>query len=466
MQQAQGRRRTVLAVDIGTSSLKGGIIDEEGALLEWAKVTFGAPSGDGYRHWDARLWLEAFSRLCGQLEGVRKTAALTVSGNGPSLVPLDAEGRPVAEALLWIDGRELRKGGTKSFFLPKAAWFAENRPAQYAESSFFLGCPEYLAYVLSGKKAAFTPSQEFVEYIWTREEIEDYGLNPSQFPEPMHTGSILGEVHEESAKRFGLRRGTAVIAGGADFLMALLGTGAVEPGITCDRTGTSEGINCCSAASVEHPRIRNLPHAIAGYYNAAGILSSTGLIFEWFRRLTGQQDRDYGDMLQEIRQVERSPTLPYFFPSLHRGAVWEFSGGAFTGLEAEHGAAEMGRAVVHSVGFGIRNLIETLEQKGCRIGSMRVSGGQGRNRVWNQMKADMTGKRIEIPAIIDAELTGGAIAAFSALDGAGLAETAGRLVRIEEVFFPDDNYADQYREEYEEYERICERMLPVIGRAI
>jgi xylulokinase len=146
--------------------------------------------------------------------------------------------------------------------------------------------------------------------------------------------------------------------------------------------------------------------------------------------------------------------------------VWEFSGGAFTGLEAEHGAAEMGRAVVHSVGFGIRNLIETLEHKGCRISALRVSGGQGRNPVWNQMKADMTGKRIEIPEIIDAELTGGAIAAFSALDGIGLAETAARLVRIEEVFVPDDAYAAQYLEEYREYERICEKMLPVFAEHV
>ncbi|MFO7850787.1 MAG: FGGY-family carbohydrate kinase, partial [Spirochaetia bacterium] len=276
------------------------------------------------------------------------------------------------------------------------------------------------------------------------------------------TGTILGGVTEEASAEFGLSPGIPVISGGSDFLMALLGSGTVEPGITCDRTGTSEGINCCSRVPVSHPRIRTLPHAVEGYYNAAGILSSTGMIFEWFRRLTGQQHRNYEEMLEDIRRLEKNNGPPYFFPSLHRGAVWEFSGGAFTGLEADHGAEDMGRAVVNSIGFGIYNLIETLEHEGCRISSLRVSGGQGKNSVWNQMKADMTGKRVEIPRIIDAELTGCAVAAYSALDNESVVDTARRLVGIEEVFYPDRDLHREYREQYREYERMCARMLQVL----
>ncbi|MFP4267016.1 MAG: xylulokinase [Spirochaetaceae bacterium] len=458
--EVQKNPRSILVMDIGTSALKGGIIDENGRLLDWGKVHFEIRSSGEYRKWNPRRWVEACAQLCAGLDGVEKAAAVVISGNGPSLVPLDEDGEPSAEVLLWIDGRESRKEGTFSFFLPKAAWFAENRREEYKKTRMFLGSPEYLSFVLCGERAAFTPSNEFGRYIWTGEEIDAYGLSRKQFPPLVKTGTVLGGVTGRAADELGLSPGIPVISGGYDFLMALLGSGTVEPGITCDRTGTSEGINCCSKEPVSHPRIRTLPHAVEGYYNAAGILSSTGLIFEWFRRLTGQQHRNYEEMLEDIRRVEGESGPPYFFPSLHRGAVWEFSGGAFTGLEADHGAEEMGRAVVHSIGFGIYNLIETLEQKGCNISSLRVSGGQGKNSVWNQMKSDMTGKCVEIPAIIDAELTGCAVAGYSALDKGDLVETARRLVRIEEVFYPDAALHRLYREQYGEYERICEGMLP------
>ena len=72
-------------------------------------------------------------------------------------------------------------------------------------------------------------------------------------------------------------------------------------------------------------------------------------------------------MMNEIRQIGHDLHIPGFYPSLHRGAVWEFSGGLFVGLEADHGPAEMGRAVTNAIAYGVRDLIETLERNVHRI---------------------------------------------------------------------------------------------------
>jgi xylulokinase len=169
-------------------------------------------------------------------------------------------------------------------------------------------------------------------------------------------------------------------------------------------------------------------------------------------------------MLEEIRAAAGKEAAPYFFPSLHRGAVWEFAGGVFAGLEAEHGEVEMGRAVVNSIGFGIRDLVETLEAHGCGIEALRVSGGQGRNEVWNRMKAEMTGKRVEIPEVIDAELVGCAAAGFTALGRMpGLRESAERLVRIAAVFEPDPGSAGEYARAYEKYQAIREKIVELFA---
>jgi xylulokinase len=460
-------RPSILAVDVGTSTMKGGLIDTEGNLLAVERITLADSGSARFDRWSPAAWEEAFGAICRSLQtadGRWKIEAAAVSGNGPTLVPIDRQGEAMERAYLWLDGRERPLSGEPSFFLPKAAWIAAERPEEYEATDFYLGCPEYISYLLSGEAAGFTPSREFAPYMWNREGCSAYGLEAEKFPPLVKTGTVLGRVNDRGARLSGLQRGVPVVAGGSDFLLSLLGTGAVYPGRTCDRAGTSEGINCCSSRPVRDERIRCLPHAVEGYYNAAGILSSSGRIFEWFRRISGQRNREYTEMLEEIRKLGGNEGAPYFFPSLHRGAVWEFSGGVFAGLEAEHGEAEMGRAVVNSIGFGIRDLVETLESHGCSLETLRVSGGQGRNETWNRMKADITGKPVEVPEVIDAELLGCAVVCHTALGRAGsVQESAEELVRILARYEPDPFAHAEYGRAYGRYQEIRERIVELFS---
>jgi len=452
------------AVDVGTSSLKAGLIDAGGSLIEWARVPFELEGQGPLETWPAESWWDALLSALHSFSEPSCIAAIAISGNGPTIVPIDRNGKTLSEASLWINKRDRAVPEEPSFFLPKVGWLAQNKPDVYEAAAAFLGCPEYLAFQLTGEFSAFTPSGEFAPYIWNESGICAYGFDEDKFPSLLKTGKLVGKVHRQASEMSGLPTETPVVATGADFLMSLLGTAVTVPGRTCDRTGTSEGINCCSNRKITHPQIRCLPHTIEGMYNIAGILSSTGRIFEWFRSFSNQKHRSYYQMLKEVAEVNPSNDLPYFFPSLHRGAVWEFSGGVFTGLEAHHGAAEMGRAVVSSIGFGIRDLIEKIEEENCKVATLRVSGGQGRNTIWNQMKSDITGKVIEVPRIIDAELTGGAIAAFTYLGiGGNLASVAEELVKIDERYEPDQQAYRIYSEEYDYYTRHCDRIIAALA---
>jgi len=218
-------------------------------------------------------------------------------------------------------------------------------------------------------------------FFWSADAISSYGLDAEKFPSFARPGNFIGRVTAASSVETGIPEGIPLYAGGSDFLMALLGTGAIAPGKTCDRAGSSEGINYCSKTKVRHERIRCLPHVIPGLYNAAGILASTGRIFEWFRRFSGQTDVPYEDMLTRIRDVGHDVSIPFFFPSVRRGAVWQFSGGLFSGLEDSHGAAELGRAVVNAIGFGVKDCVDTLSSAGCPVSELVVSGGQALSSV-------------------------------------------------------------------------------------
>jgi xylulokinase len=244
--------------------------------------------------------------------------------------------------------------------------------------------------------------------------------------------------------------------------MSLLGTATVQPGRTCDRAGTSEGINHCRATATDSEEVRCLPHVVPGLWNVAGVLSSTGRIFEWFRRISRQGAVGYERMLAEIEAVGFDEE-PYFFPSMHRGAAWEFSRGMFVGLRSDHATAQMGRGVVHSIGYAVRQSIESLRRAGCDVTELTACGGQAKNPVWNQLKADITGVPVTCPEVIDAELVGNACCARAGLgDFASPRDAAEGLVRFTRTFVPSSARHQTFTSGYETYLKTYERFLAAL----
>lgn len=456
-------QRSILCVDIGTSSIKGALVNQDGVIIDWDREYLLSGIWEDFENWDPRRWVDAFARLTARLQNRDKADALAISGNGPTLVPIDPDGNPLGNALMWIDKRARSIAGEKSFFLPKIKWLAEEQPELYESTSLFLPCSEYLAYVLTGEAAAVTPSTEFSPYLWTPEGVTRYGIEPEKLPPLVGTGELLGCIRKKKAEQFDLPENLPVYTSGSDFIMALLGTGTIRPGITCDRAGTSEGINHCTTAPVKSGRLRTLPHIVEGLYNVAGILSSTGRVFEWFRKMSGQERISYLDMLTQIASLPHKIDKPIFLPSLHIGPTWEFSGGAFMELQPSHGNREMGRAVVESIGFAIRDLIETMEEQGCRIPELRVSGGQARNPVWNQMKADITGRRVLVPEVIDSELLGSAACSLLGMgEFDSLISASDALVRFGDIFEPNPKEHEGFTDSYHDFVEISRRIVGVI----
>ena len=434
--------------------MKGGLVSSEGELVAYHRVTYWEKTRQDYHAWDPGVWVEALREIVASVGGYQRISAVAVSGQGPTVIPVDSDGKVLFYALLWMDKRNLRQEGTKSFFLPKIAWFRENHPDLYEKTKWFLSCAEYLNFFLTGEARTITPSKEFIPYIWHSDDSAKYGLDLAKLPPFATMTDAVGSVTEHSSTFTGIPAGVPVVAAGSDFLVALLGAGAVEPGRTCDRAGTSEGINHCATAPLADKRLRTLPHAIDGLYNISGILSSTGRLFEWLRRITGQSDRSYREILQEIENLPLERSRPYFFPSFEKNGDFEFARGGFLELHPDHTRDDMGRAVVESIAFGIRRVLETMESNGLAIDELRVTGGQARNVIWNQLKADITGKRILVPEIEDAELLGSASCALVRQGEFGsLREASGALVKVRAVFNPRAGRHQAYNGLYENYRK-------------
>ncbi len=443
--------RRILAIDIGTSSLKAAVLTGRGTVVAHVRQPL-MQSGEHLDQWSAERWHRAMADALPRVLDGGGIDALVLSGNGPTVVPVDESGNVVDPVLLWLDGNEERLAGERSFYLPKIAWFRKNRPEAFARVRTFFAFPEYLAFRLTGEAATASPNDDFTSYIWSPDAIDRYGFPRNLFPDVVPIGTVVGRVRPDRAAELGIPAGTPVVLGGADFLMSLLGTATVAPGRTCDRAGTSEGINHCSDSEIHEEGLRLLPHVVPGLHNVAGILSSTGLLFEWFRSFSGQEGRDYGEMMREIVDEEENTDLPWFFPSIHEGAAWEFRSGMFIGLGAQHSRAEMGRAVVLSIGFAVREAVDFLDAAGAAVTELRACGGQAKNTIWSQMKTDIVGRPMRIPKVVDAELTGNLCAGLVALgEFSDLRSASEETVSFAQTFDPRPALTRRYDEQYHAY---------------
>ncbi|MDR2343127.1 MAG: sugar kinase [Spirochaetaceae bacterium] len=404
----------ILCADVGTTSLKAALIDIGGGekrLLAFSRETYQASGGAAG---SAELWEAAFYRAVKVLRGLAPAAsieALCISGNGPTLVPLEGNaltGRALPP-LHWFSPKlpapPSGDGGARSLFLPYAAYFRQNEPQNYAKTDIFLSCQEWLSARLGAAPVTVLPTAYYRPYYYDEKQLAAFSLDSRKFPPFAPLGTFIGHVSTKAARLGGLVAGLPIVSGGPDFIMALLGSGAVEPGLVCDRAGSSEGINVCvkeapPAAAVAAPPLRSLPHAVEGLWNVSVVLPESGSIFDRYRLETGQQDIPYEEMLKNMACAA-----------------------------AGEGAAL--HPVLQKIADGVRLALETLRKAGYPVSEMRHSGGQAKSRLWNSLKADVCGCTLLVPEIVDTELAGNAAAATFALgDSRSIAAACKKIVVI------------------------------------
>lgn len=354
-----------LCLDIGTSSLKGAVISSEGKLVSDGRIYYK----------EGVVWQQALCELMQKLDRTFSVSAVAVSGSGPTFIPLKKDastGRP----LLWNDKKEKPLVSGKSLYLPKLMWLKENRPEEYEEACCFLTMDGFFNWMLTGCCRTPIFDDRFIPFFWSREDAAKNGIDFGKLPPLVHAGEKVGEVTPDAGKKFGIKAGTPVFAGGSDFLMAVLGTATLKPGQVCDRAGTSEGINYCIAGEKEtsDPVLRVMPHITPGCTNISVRLENSAHLIE-------SDQEQYGNQLCR--------------------------------------------------------LLQALEQEGCAATALRMSGGQAKNPEWNQLRANITGMKVLVPEIEDGELTGCACAAFAGLGLYGTpARAAEAMVRIRREYLP------------------------------
>ena len=342
------------------------------------------------------------------------------------------------------------------------AWLKENDRKAYAAARSVLMPKDYINFRLTGETAMDSgdASCSFLmaprERRWSRTMIDLLGLDAAKLPPIREPLEILGAVTAEAAAETGLREGTPVLVGGADYPVALLGSGACRPGLASDVTGTSCILTLIADAPLLDPEVCNVA-TVEGHWGSFVLLETGGDAVRWARRAFHDKALSYDEITARAAAAPPGSDGLFFMPYLtgerlgaHRNARAQFFG-----LGASHGLAHLHRAVLEGVAFAAARHLRIMEKAADHsIERVIASGGGAKTNLWLKIKASLYGVPILVPKEPECGVIGCAAMAATAAGWFTRVEDAiaSYVLYIEEIS-PDPGWAQTYA-----------RMQPIFDR--
>jgi xylulokinase len=439
-------------LDVGTSSLKGLAVAEDGAVVasEVEEYPLATPR-PGWSEQDPELWWRAAERV---LERLRRAAGdpagIGLSGQMHGLVALDSADRVLRPAILWNDQRtaaecdeiEARLGGREhlvvatgnramtGFTAPKLLWMARHEPELHARVAHVMLPKDYVRLRLTGERV--TDVTDASGTLWFDPGARDWSdrvLDALEVPR-----AWLPEALESAA------------AGGAgDQGAGAVGVGAVRPEVQSVVLGTSGVVLGSHDAYVAYPQgqVQASAHAVAGRWFAMGVILSAAGSLRWLRDALRAP---YDELLAEAEAWEPGVEGLTFLPYLTGERTPHFdpeARGVFAGLGVRHDRGALVRAVLEGVAYALRDAADLVDCGDVR--SARVSGGGARSDLWLRIVASMLGTPLERVAVDEGAAYGAAL--LGGVQGgvwSDVDEAVGACVRVRETIDPISVWEETY----------------------
>ncbi len=433
----------VLGVDIGTYSSKGVLVNSAcGEIVAVHEIEHGLETPQpGWAEHDAdAIWWGEFCAICRHLlasSGIQpqNIKCVGVSGLGVCVLPIDGGGKPLRKAILYgIDTRSLaeikelesRFTPEKIFEIsgmkltvqsagPKILWIKNHEPQIFSETSYFLTSQAYVVFRLTGKAtldfftmAEYTPMVDIRSHKWCRETTE-YITPLEKLPTPDWSCKIAGHVTDDASRETGLLPGTPVIVGTTDAGAETVSTGANQPGDLMIMFGSSFFFVLLMDRLIPSQKFWSTPWLDSSAYTIQGGTSTSGSITRWFRdnfaymEVAAQKSGGKNAYAALAELLQDSPPgakglilLPYF--EGERTPIYDPEAkGVLFGLTLRHTRADIYRAILEGIAFGIRHIIETLLKEGASPKRIIGAAGGTKNLGWMQIVADIANIEMLIP---------------------------------------------------------------------
>lgn len=482
-----------IGLDVGTSGCKAAVIGESGAILAASGCEYGFElPRPGWVELNPRtVWAAAKRALRGVAHAAGGARAIAVSSIGESLIFLNEDGRPLTNAIVYLDTRAAEAADevrarfdpmalhaitgvpiNQMYSLCKLLWMKAHHPdiLERARRVFLFG--DYLTYMLSGERAVdpATASRTMLfdigSHTWSEDIFFRFGLSPEPYSPVVPTGAIVGPILPSIAAECGLPGSLQVVVGAHDQAAATLGSGVIEPGDLLMGEGSTESLNLVvDAADIRRDllfrhEIIMEPFLEPGRHIIPIGQLSHGTSIKWFVQSHQSEyaaEAAGGRSLYAVADdhcAGDSGSL-YFLPYLSGVSCMDASSRApacFIGVDCDTTVHSMYRAVLEGLSFETRSNLRFFDEANVPVKRIVASGGGAKSKLFMQIKADVLGRHIKTLDSADSGVMGLAMICAKALgDIASYREAAGAFVRVREEFAPTRDYAARY----EEYLRIA-----------
>lgn len=419
-----------LGIDIGTFETKGVLVAHDGTITATATRPHKmlVPRPGWAEHRAEEDWWGDFvfvTKALLALSGLdpRAIKAIATSAIGPCMLPVDADGKPLMNGVLYgVDTRAssqiaaLNAGIGEAAILatcgnaltsqsvgPKILWLRETHPELFARTAKVLTSTSYLTWKLTGSyvidhytAANFSPVYDVTRQDWTNDLADVLPLD--RLPRLMWSTEIAGRVTAAAAAETGLAEGTPVTCGTIDAAAEAVSVGVASPGDMMVMYGSTIFIIQVTDRPVRDARLWYAPWLFPGRHASMAGLATSGTLTHWFRDQLAR-DADFGLLAAEAAASPKGAKglvcLPYF--SGERTPIHDpLAKGAFFGLDLTHTRADLYRAVLEGIAMGTAHVFETCTEVGAAAVRVRAVGGGTKNAHWLQATSDLSGVPQEI----------------------------------------------------------------------
>jgi xylulokinase len=487
----------IMTFDVGTTSVKTCLFTEDIKLIAFSSEEYEllTPKKDVVELDPEIYWntLKKGIREVLDTSGINteEILVMTLTTQGETLIPVGKDGAPLYNALVWLDARAVEESAiitgliaSDTFYrhtgLPEAGpacpvckvlWFKRNQPELFEKIFKFLLLEDYLLFKLTGKfisEQSLMSSSGYFDInsgiLW-QELLDSLDINCELFPEVLPCGEIIGNISKNAALELGLSTLTIVSTGAMDQISSAIGAGNIYPGIVTETTGTAMVIG---ATTIEANYSNISKVIIYKHYNKNFLLlpycPTAGIVLKWFKdEFCGSEmneckanGKSIYQMLDELASVVKPGANGLIFLPHLAGAlspeVNPYAKGVFFGISLETKKAHFVRAILESIGYMLKENIEMLESLGIEVKEIYSLGGGSDSKLWNSIKADITGKHILVLEQQESTSFGAAILGAVSIGLYNSVEEACKLqARSKNVYIPDQTNIGIYNKTYTTY---------------
>jgi xylulokinase len=474
-------RDLVIGIDSSTQSCKAIAWDRDGVAVAEGRAAHDiAQPRAGWAEQDPEQWWTA---ACAALRAVTaqidpgRVAGIGVSNQRETMAFVNADGRALRPALLWLDERgrdhiaetaaalgaerlhaETGKPVDLTPALCRLAWMRAHEPATL-EAARVLDPHGYLVLRLTGRAGTSWTSADpsglfdIAAKRWSAPILSHLDLREAQLAPVSPPGARIGAVSDAAAAETGLAAGTPIFAAGGDGQCAGLGADAARRGRVYLNLGTAVITGCWSPDPAISRRWRTMISPTGEGYFLEGCQRAGAFLINWFidTFAGGRSDPQVFSRLEAAAAAlpvgsEGVTVCPYLSGCMD--PWWNSDARAsFSGLGPGHGLAHLYRAVFEALTLESARVVAGMAEAGLAPERIVAVGGGANSALWTRMVADATQLPVVRSFSVEASALGAGIAAaVGAGWHDGFAAAAQAMARETDALTPDPAARDAWAE--------------------